>query len=220
MPSKFESPMTSNFDPHLNLSDTQLGKIGLGGLARKAKLVKSMNKIGTRARKIRNRLKEFKSSDKLDENDPANPILGPIKFQRGETYEGQINQELLTREGNGTQVWRDGSVYEGQWKFDQRHGEGRHIFLNGDYYEGEWVRDKEEGKGVHVSYDGTKYIGEFSHGSKWGQGIQIYPDGKVYKGEFKDGQKSGRGEFKWPDGGRYEGEFRKNKIEGYGKRGG
>ena len=34
-------------------------------------------------------------------------------------------------------VWKDGSIYEGEWRDDMRHGKGRHIFANGDVYEGD-----------------------------------------------------------------------------------
>jgi hypothetical protein len=43
------------------------------------------------------------------------------------------------------QIWKDGSKYEGYWKFDMANGKGRLIHSDGDVYEGEWLNDKAHG---------------------------------------------------------------------------
>ena len=38
------------------------------------------------------------------------------------------------REGEGTQIWQDGSIYEGMWYSDKANGKGRLIHADGDVY--------------------------------------------------------------------------------------
>lgn len=40
------------------------------------------------------------------------------------------------RDGEGTQIWPDGSKYVGHWKNDMADGKGRFIHADGDYYLG------------------------------------------------------------------------------------
>jgi hypothetical protein len=35
----------------------------------------------------------------------------------------------------------DGSVYDGDWKYGNRHGRGKHIAINGSVYDGDWKDD-------------------------------------------------------------------------------
>lgn len=42
---------------------------------------------------------------------------GPFELDNGAVYLGQWTAEGL-REGKGTQVWQDGTKYEGYWKGD------------------------------------------------------------------------------------------------------
>ena len=43
------------------------------------------------------------------------------------------------------QVWKDGSLYIGEWKDSKADGYGVHVWSNGDRYEGEWKEHKVEG---------------------------------------------------------------------------
>ena len=43
--------------------------------------------------------------------------------------------------------YRDGSIYLGTWKKDDRHGEGTMFFEDGSVYSGEWKRDARCGQG-------------------------------------------------------------------------
>ena len=51
-------------------------------------------------------------------------------------YEGQWSKGTGQRDGQGKQIWPDGSVYEGFWKGDKANGQGRLIHADGDVYEG------------------------------------------------------------------------------------
>ena len=62
-------------------------------------------------------------------------------MDNGAIYHGQWTKNGL-REGQGTQIWKDGSKYVGYWKIDQANGKGRLIHADGDVYEGDWFNDK------------------------------------------------------------------------------
>lgn len=40
------------------------------------------------------------------------------------------------RDGNGEQVWPNGTKYTGEWRNDQMNGQGRIEYANGNSYEG------------------------------------------------------------------------------------
>lgn len=72
-----------------------------------------------------------------DDNDGIARIQrGPVQLENGAVYIGEWN-DTLERHGKGTQVWCDGSKYEGYWKRDRANGKGRLIHGDGDVYEGE-----------------------------------------------------------------------------------
>jgi hypothetical protein len=52
--------------------------------------------------------------------------------------EGEVNAQG-EREGRGTMVYDDGSMYEGQWRAGKKHGRGKYSFATGDVYEGEYT---------------------------------------------------------------------------------
>jgi len=43
------------------------------------------------------------------------------------------------KNGQGTMIWPDGRVYEGQWKNDNINGQGKLTDTDGTVYEGDWV---------------------------------------------------------------------------------
>ena len=55
-----------------------------------------------------------------------------------------------TRQGQGVQIWPDGSMYEGWWKDNKANGKGRLIHADGDIYDGYWREDKAHGFGFTV----------------------------------------------------------------------
>ena len=62
-------------------------------------------------------------------------LKGPIEVEDKAIYRGQWSAGGL-RHGKGTQVWPDGSKYDGYWVMDRFHHRGRLIHCNGDYYSG------------------------------------------------------------------------------------
>lgn len=54
------------------------------------------------------------------------------------------------RWGSGSCSYVDGSIYEGQWKGDQRSGSGTLKRPDGYCYTGEWLADRQHGTGELV----------------------------------------------------------------------
>jgi len=85
------------------------------------------------------------------------------------------------REGHGTQCWKDGHVYTGEFKHDQREGKGRMTSANGTY-DGHWEANCRHGKGCITWPNCIKYDGEWSHDRINGTGRYDWADGNSYEG--------------------------------------
>ena len=83
------------------------------------------------------------------------------------------------RNGTGTQRFKDGSVYVGEWKDDRRNGDGS--YTTGDQqwtYDGAWANDKRAGQGRLSANDGSyTYIGAFANDQRTGQATATFGDG-------------------------------------------
>ena len=140
---------------------------------------------------------------------------GPVELDNGAIYTGEWS-ENNQRHGSGTQVWTDGSKYEGYWRFDKANGKGRLIHADGDVYVGDWLDDKAHGEGTYLHTDGAKYEGAWREDKQHGIGVETWPDGARYEGQYENGKKHGQGKFQWADGSMYTGEFSENNIHGKG----
>jgi hypothetical protein len=62
----------------------------------------------------------------------------------------------MSASGNGTLNFKNGDVYEGEFKNSKPHGQGKMTFNNKDgrIYTGEWMKGKFHGKGVCTWPDG------------------------------------------------------------------
>ncbi|KAG5488576.1 hypothetical protein JIQ42_00184 [Leishmania sp. Namibia] len=94
------------------------------------------------------------------------------------------------REGTGTQIFRDGGVYEGMWRANKRHGRGRCTAASGESVECDWqdgcIVDGCIGS-VRFA-DGSVYHGRVNAaGVPHGAGVLTYPDSTVFEGQFIDG---------------------------------
>ena len=45
-------------------------------------------------------------------------------------------------------IFPDGSVYEGQWRYDFANGIGRLAYINGNVYMGQWTKNRAHGSGA------------------------------------------------------------------------
>mmetsp|Transcript_39504 Transcript_39504/g.60303 ORF Transcript_39504/g.60303 Transcript_39504/m.60303 type:complete len:270 (+) Transcript_39504:88-897(+) len=152
----------------------------------------------------------------FDDEDPSGlEVKGPIELNEEAVYLGQWSKQGL-REGRGTQIWSDGSKYEGYWKDDAANGRGRLIHSNGDCFTGEWKNDKAHGQGQYEHLEGAHYTGSWREDCQHGTGVEIYPDGSKYEGSHAYGKKHGNGTYIWADQRKYEGEWKASKMHGKG----
>ena len=61
-------------------------------------------------------------------------------------------------------TYANGDVYEGDFRYNERHGNGKYIYTNGNIYEGDWIEDKRHGKGKTTYPSGIVYRGIFRNG--------------------------------------------------------
>ena len=62
-------------------------------------------------------------------------------FKDGDVIEAEFRENIVS-EGKVRVRYRNGEIYEGGWKSDQREGKGTHFYQTGDIYEGTWHKDK------------------------------------------------------------------------------
>lgn len=140
---------------------------------------------------------------------------GPVLIDHKAIYTGWWNN-LNQRHGVGTQTWYDGSMYEGEWRFDMCNGQGRVIKSTGDYYEGSWLDDQFHGFGKYQSKNGNFYEGFWQFNQRSGKGFEFVKDVSMYTGDFLNDEKSGRGSAKYENGDSFEGEYLAGRIHGFG----
>lgn len=84
-----------------------------------------------------------------------------VMLENGAQYQGEWLVDSQIRQGRGTQIWPDGSMYEGYWYDSKANGKGRLIHADGDVYSGQWQDDKAHGIGVYSHLDGARYEGSW-----------------------------------------------------------
>jgi hypothetical protein len=126
-------------------------------------------------------------------------------------YEGNWKDNLFSDKGKLT--WRNGDVYDGEWKNGIRL-KGKMVFGNSDYYEGEFKDDKFDGKGIFFWADGQKYEGEFKDNMRHGKGVLYNEEGgKRYVGEWCNNKREGEGVQFYINGEIWKkGEFKNDKL--------
>jgi hypothetical protein len=75
-------------------------------------------------------------------------------------YTGEFD-EKGHKNGYGEIVYKNGDVYEGDWKDDRKHGYGKMKYSNGNFYEGDWKNDRKHGFGMMNYSDGNTYEGDW-----------------------------------------------------------
>ena len=81
--------------------------------------------------------KIIKSNNLIIDYDASSYIIEkrpPFTFKNGAIYEGEWKGKI--RVGFGTQFWPDGAKYEGEWKNNKAEGKGKFWHVDGDVYEG------------------------------------------------------------------------------------
>lgn len=141
-------------------------------------------------------------------------------FTLGEdSYTGFLKKDKTYQpQGLGMLIYKDGSVYEGEWHEGKRHGHGRLVSTNGSSYVGEWRCDKSSGYGVFASQQGYKYEGDWLEEAQHGKGMETWQSsGARFVGDYLNSKKHGKGRFEWADGSYYEGDFLEGIFHGFGE---
>ena len=119
--------------------------------------------------------------------------------------------------GHGEIIYLDDQTnYEGNIINGIKDGFGKLKFKDGTIYEGEFKDDKYNGKGKIIYSDNSEYEGEFHNNLKEGQGIFKWADGKIFEGEFKNDKKNGKGKFIFKKNIYYEGNWINDLAHGKG----
>lgn len=137
-----------------------------------------------------------------------------ITFPNGDTYDGELEDNLI--QGKGTQTFASGDVYSGEFQRGVKVGNGAYKYVNGDRYEGEFADNEFHGHGTQTFRSGDVYSGDFRRGVKSGQGMYKFANGDVYEGEFAENLFHGKGKQSFASGDVYEGEFQRGMKHGHG----
>merc|ERR1712224_695424 len=100
-----------------------------------------------------------------------------MTYADGSVYDGQWKED--NRNGRGTLRTIEGSRYIGNWKDDLRDGAGESTWQTSEvklltYYNGQWVKDLQNGKGNAILKNGDKYDGDWVDGKQHGNGVNEY----------------------------------------------
>ncbi|GET88124.1 hypothetical protein LtaPh_2006300 [Leishmania tarentolae] len=166
--------------------------------------------------------KESSPSNSEDElsDEAADLQTKELTFEFGR-YIGQVDPRTGLRHGHGSQQyksgnvytgeWRDGApdgfgekrygngdIYRGNWRQGKRSGRGVYLFAQGDMYEGMYVDNKPEGRGTYSTPKGDRYVGQWKAGQRHGEGRETLANGQVFVGNWRNGKKQGRGQLCLP----------------------
>lgn len=67
-------------------------------------------------REIKRKLPKFNYSPSPKKANKLETIYVKKKLEDDAIYEGEVSEETGLRDGKGTCIWTDGSIYEGYWK--------------------------------------------------------------------------------------------------------
>lgn len=119
--------------------------------------------------------------------------------------------------GYGMWMFKDKTVYKGNFSENEFNVNGTITWVDKSYYEGGFANSVITGHGIFKSAEGHTYNGMWSNNSPNGTGKYTWntSDKKYYCGEYKNGRKDGEGIYV-ANGNRYEGKFMNNKPHGIG----
>jgi hypothetical protein len=72
-----------------------------------------------------------------------------------------LENNKWTRLGYGINHWRNGAVFEGEWKNNRMNGKGTFWHNTGDIYVGEFNNERMHGFGVYIHSNGSRYEGDW-----------------------------------------------------------
>lgn len=137
-----------------------------------------------------------------------------VKFKNGDIYDGEWKNKAPN--GMGVMIYVNGEIYSGNWVNGIKNGLGTMRFLSGDEYLGNWVDDKISGEGKMTFANKDYYEGNWEDNKQHGEGSMTYADGSTYVGGWAAGLYDGKGVREYPNKDRYEGGWAAGKQQGEG----
>ncbi|KAL2339836.1 hypothetical protein Fmac_007776 [Flemingia macrophylla] len=122
--------------------------------------------------------------------------MGKYLWKDGCMYEGEWKRGKPC--GKGKFSWASGATYQGQFKLGRIEGFG--TFTNGDSYHGHWKRNLQDGEGRYVWRNGNHFLGHWKNGVVSGRGTLVWANGSRYDGHWDNGLPKGQGLFTSPHG--------------------
>lgn len=132
----------------------------------------------------------------------------------GDVYVGTFSGHAP--HGSGKYLWKDGCMYEGEWRRGKASGKGKFSWPSGASYEGEFRSGRMEGTGCFIGADGDVYRGGWVADRKCGYGEKKYANGDYYEGTWRRNLQDGNGRYVWRNGNQYVGEWRNGVMCGRG----
>jgi hypothetical protein len=140
---------------------------------------------------------------------------GVLFYKNGRIYQGDFKGN--TQQGRAEESYANGDRYVGEFDNGQKRGQGEYRYQNGDVYSGQFEENVPHGIGTLLMKNRNRYEGEFRKGKCAGKGTFRYNNGDVYEGDWADSQKHGKGVYRYANGDVYMGEFFEGLRHGSGK---
>ena len=137
-----------------------------------------------------------------------------VKFKNGDVYDGEWKSKAPN--GMGVMIYANGEIYSGYWVNGIKEGLGTMTFLNGDEYLGNWKEDKLCGEGKMTFANKDYYEGFWEDNKQHGEGKMDYADGSTYVGGWAAGLYEGSGKRVYPNKDEYEGSWEAGLQQGEG----
>ena len=145
---------------------------------------------------------------------PVNMEARKVKFKNGDVYDGEWKSKAPN--GMGVMIYANGEIYSGYWVNGIKEGLGTMTFLNGDEYLGNWKEDKLCGEGKMTFANKDYYEGFWEDNKQHGEGKMLYADGSTYEGGWAAGLYEGSGKRVYPNKDEYEGSWEAGLQQGEG----
>jgi len=125
-------------------------------------------------------------------------------------------EDNTPQEGNSRFEYKNGSVYEGNWKIvDKRklkNGHGKMALPpteigEGETYDGDWENNMMHGEGRYQFNSGAVYVGHWKDNKMCGVGKINYTNGTWYQGQFANNEYHGEGVYQDHEDRLWEGIF-------------
>jgi hypothetical protein len=144
-------------------------------------------------------------------------LTGKGKYfsHEGSELDGTFEKGICVK---GRITYKNGDIYEGDLKNNERSGVGKYTFTSGSasHYSGEWLNSNMHGKGQLFFKDKSHYNGTW-HFGKMAEGELNLHNGDKVQGTFKDDELFIDGTYFFKNGDRFEGPLINFKKDGPGK---